>query len=157
MVEDTAAIDRLCEQFLQTINQYAVLEKHMHTYGLEPKLYLAEIHTIVAIGAYENINVTRLARLQGTSKSAVSQAVSKLVKKGFVEKKRSPETDNEVILLLTEKGKQAAAMHEKQHTLLREKLAAVFGAYPPETMSTLSLLATDLQRIWKELLEGQAP
>lgn len=149
-MNDITAIDQLCELFLQTMNQYTMLEKQIHTYDLEPKIYLAEIHTIVAIGTYENINITRLAKLQGTSKSAVSQAVSKLVKKGFIEKKNSPETDNEVVLLLTEKGKQVADMHEKQHILLRKKLVTVFDKYPPEMISTLSSLALDVQKIWRD-------
>lgn len=83
---ENTSIDRLCESFLQTINQYNALEKKTHTYDIDPQIYLSEIHTIVAVGAHEAINVTGLAQLQGTSKSAVSQSISKLVKKGFVEK-----------------------------------------------------------------------
>lgn len=150
---DNLSIDQLCELFLQAINQYSVLEKQTHTYDIEPKIYLAEIHTIVAIGAHENINITDLAKLQGTSKSAVSQAISKLVKKGFIEKKVSPETDNEVILSLTKKGKQVSDMHEKQHILLRAKLVAIFEKYPPETVNILSSLAVDVQKMWCEILE----
>ncbi|WP_195984443.1 MarR family transcriptional regulator [Clostridium sp. D33t1_170424_F3] len=148
---DNLSIDQLCELFLQTINQYTVLEKLTHTYDIEPQIYLAEIHTIVAIETHENINITDLAKLQGISKSAVSQAVSKLVKKGFIEKKVSPDTDNEVVLTLTVKGKQVADLHKKQHSLLSEKLVAIFKKYPPETVNTLSSLAVDLQKMWKEL------
>lgn len=150
---DNLSMDQLCELFLQTINQYSVLEKQTHTYNIEPKIYLAEIHTVVAVGAHENINITDLAKLQGTSKSAVSQVIQKLVKKGFIEKKVSPETDNEVILLLTQKGKRVATMHEKQHALLRAKLAAIFEKYPAEAMDILSSLAVDVQKMWGEILE----
>ena len=74
---ENTSIDKLCELFLQTINQYKVLEKKTHTYDIDPQIHLSEIHTIVAVGAHEAINVTGLAQLQGTSKSAVSQAISK--------------------------------------------------------------------------------
>ncbi|MBD5095023.1 MAG: MarR family transcriptional regulator [Subdoligranulum sp.] len=147
------SIDKLCELFLQTINQYNALEKKTHTYDINPPIYLSEIHTIVAVGAHEAINVTGLAQLQGTSKSAVSQAISKLVKKGFIEKRTSPDTDNEVILLLTEKGKQVFNMHESQHDWLKSQLAAVFEKYPQDTLSVLSGLAIDIQTIWAQLLE----
>lgn len=149
---DNMSIDQLCGLFLQVINQYSVLEKRMHTYEIEPPIYLAEIHTIAAIGTHENINVTDLAKLQGISKSAVSQAISKLVKKGFIEKRVSPDTDNEVSLSLTEKGKQVSDMHEKQHTLLRAELRAILEKYPSETVHILSSLAVDVQKMWKEIL-----
>lgn len=149
---DNLLIDQLCELFLQAINQYSVLEKQTHTYDIEPKIYLAEIHTIVAIGTHENINITDLAKLQGTSKSAVSQAISKLVKKGFIVKEVSPDTDNEVVLSLTEKGIKVTDMHEKQHTLMRKKLAAIFEKYPSETINILSSLAVDVQKMWREML-----
>lgn len=130
-----------------------MLEKQTHTYDLEPKIYLAEIHTIAAIGAHENINITSLAKMQGTSKSAVSQTVSKLVKKGFIDKRSSPETDNEVVLLLTEKGKQVFDMHEKQHTWLRAQLAAIFQKYPQGTIDILSSLTADIQKMWEKIPE----
>lgn len=150
---ENTSIDKLCELFLQTINQYNALEKKTHTYDIDPPIYLSEIHTIAAVGAHEAINVTGLAQLQGTSKSAVSQAISKLVKKGFIEKRSSPDTDNEVILLLTEKGKQVYNMHESQHDWLKSQLAAVFEKYPQDTISVLSGLAADIQVIWAQFLE----
>lgn len=150
---ENTSIDKLCEIFLRTINQYNALEKKTHTYDIDPPVYLSEIHTIVAVGAHEAINVTGLAKLQGTSKSAVSQAISKLVKKGFIEKRTSPDTDNEVILLLTEKGKQVYNMHESRHDWLRSQLAAVFEKYPQDTISVLSGLAADIQTIWAQFLD----
>ena len=150
---ENTSIDKLCELFLQTINQYNALEKKTHTYDIDPPIYLSEIHAIAAVGTHEAINVTGLAQLQSTSKSAVSQAISKLVKKGFIEKRPSPDTDNEVILLLTEKGKQVFNMHESQHDWLKSQLAAVFEKYPQDTISVLSGLAVDIQTIWAQFLE----
>lgn len=144
------SFNQLCELFLQMLNQYRNLEKKAHTYDTEPKIYLAEIHTIAAVGKHEDINVTNLAKLQGTSRSAASQAVSKLVKKGFLEKKISPKTDNEVVLCLTEKGKQVYTVHEQQHIWLKSQLHAVFEKYPQGTIDMLSQLAADVQKIWEQ-------
>ena len=60
---ENTSIDKLCELFLQTINQYNALEKKTHTYDIDPQIYLSEIHTIVAVGAHEAITVTGLAQL----------------------------------------------------------------------------------------------
>lgn len=149
-MNDHIKIDRICDLFLQTINQYGELEKRLHVPGHE--LGLAEIHTIVDIGGHEGQNITALALRQGVSKSAVSQMVSKLVKKGYVLKNTSPETDNEVVLELTAAGKEVHMEHEKQHQGLRKQLAIIFAKYPPKTMDTLAGLATDIQALWKELL-----
>ena len=75
-------MDLICNVFLQTVNQYGQLEKHLHT--ADQELCLSEIHTVAAVGAQEGINITALAKKQGISKSAVSQMVSKLVKKGYI-------------------------------------------------------------------------
>ena len=40
---ENTSIDRLCESFLQTINQYNALEKKTHTYDIDPQIYLSEI------------------------------------------------------------------------------------------------------------------
>lgn len=153
-MNDTSKADYLCELFLQTVNQYLTLEKQIHTYDVTPKIYLAEIHTIIAIYEHKNINITSLAKLQKISRSATSQVVSKLVKKGFVEKNVSSETENEVVLSLTEKGVQVVDMHKKQHAILQGKLIDIFKKYPPETMDIISSLAIDIQDMWKEVLEN---
>jgi DNA-binding MarR family transcriptional regulator len=112
---------------------------------------LAEIHTIVSIGTNKNINITNLAKILGVSKSAVSQTITKLVKKGFVEKHLSPETENEVVLILTEKGQKVFEMHQEQHIWLTSQLETILKKYPQGTINILSSLAVDLQKMWQEL------
>ena len=121
-------MDLICNVFLQTVNQYGQLEKHLHT--ADQELCLSEIHTVAAVGAQEGINITALAKKQGISKSAVSQMVSKLVKKGYIIKKPSPETENEVVLELTQKGEDVRAEHEKQHQWLQEQMCIRDRLYP---------------------------
>lgn len=140
--------DQLCELFLQTINQYGQLERYTHLQGIGFELRLSEIHTIVAINTQDGLNITALAKKQGVSKSAVSQMVSKLVKKGFITKELSPETDNEVVLKLTESGTAVCQEHEQQHKWLRTQLSAVFAKYPSGTVDTLAQIALDLQKMW---------
>ena len=150
-MNERAQIDRLCELFVQTVNRYNRLEKEMHAYGAKQGLHLSETHTIVDIGAHEDLNITKLARIQGVSKSAASQMVSKLVKKGFVQKEFSPETENEVVLSLTESGKKIRQEHEKQHIWLRNHLADILANHPDSTIETLIALAAEIQKLWDSL------
>jgi len=150
-MNETDKIEQLCELYNQMVNQYGKLEKELHYYADGAQLHLSEVHTIVTIGKYDNINITCLAKIQGISKSAVSQMVSKLVKKGFIKKSLSPKTDNEVILCLTELGLKVFQEHEKQHQWLQEQLMNVFKKYPNVTIDVLTKLASEIQELWKNL------
>ena len=146
-------LDQLCECFLQTVHRFAQLEKEMHTYGTGQKLHLSETHTIVDVGNHDNINITGLARLQGVSRSAASQMVSRLVKKGFLRKDLSPKTENEVVLSLTKAGENVWQWHKQQHVWLREKLTAIFAEYPDDTIVQLQSLMGKMQTLWQNLPE----
>lgn len=147
----TDKLDELCDLFNQIVNQYGKFEKEAHTFGVDIPLHLSDTHTIVAIGKHANINVVNLSRLQGISRSAASQMVSKLVKRGLVKKDISPQTDNEVSLTLTERGQEVFSAHERQHLWLKGKLAEIFDKYPEETIDMLMRIGADLQDIWQSL------
>lgn len=78
-------------------------------------MYRAEVHTIDAIGRHAQINITDLSNYLGVTKSAVSQMIDKLTKKGMVNKRVLSKSDTEVALDLTEKGKQVYAGHAAYH------------------------------------------
>lgn len=142
---------RLCQQFLHLVNQYGEMEKAAHTYGGAVPLHLSEVHTIADIGAQSGLNISRLAEKQGVSRSAASQMISKLVKKGFVEKKISPETDNEVVLTLTAAGDAVKKQHEAQHQWLENRLAGLLSTYTPELLQALGGLAAEVEKLWEEM------
>ncbi|MBY2478848.1 MarR family transcriptional regulator [Clostridioides difficile] len=146
-------LEQLCDFFNQIVNQYGQFEKEFHTCEINASLHLSDTHTIVDIGKNPYINITNLSKLQGVSRSAVSQMISKLVKRGFVKKEISPRTDNEVILSLTESGKRIFCIHEKQHEFLQTKLTAIFKKYPENTIDILMELGTEIQDLWKNNLQ----
>ncbi len=71
-----------------------------------------EIKTIQAIGKSNKINIKELGDYFNTSKSAASQIISKLVKKGFVLKEKPIENNKEFKLTLTESGKQVFTIYQ---------------------------------------------
>ncbi|QSZ26566.1 MarR family transcriptional regulator [Aceticella autotrophica] len=149
--KDQTSIEELCELFVHVVNQYNALDKMPYSYGIGQKLHLSEVHTIDAIGKHDNINITKLAQYLNVTKGAVSQMVRKLVNKNLVIKSISPETENEVVLSLTELGKQVYEGHQRFHKNLNKKIASLLAQQPPGTIDILATLSKELQKIWKEI------
>ena len=86
------------------------------------KLSLAELHTLDAIGPYESRTMTETAQILGITVGTLTVAVDRLVKKGFVERKRDAVDKRVVRISLTRDGKLAARMHGKFHKVLAKHI-----------------------------------
>lgn len=116
--------------FEKVINSYIATEKRPHDYGVGFPLYRSEIHTIDTVGRQEKINVTELAQTLGITKSATSQMIDRLVKKGLVVKTVLSKSDTEVALTLTSVGHKVFLAHQKSHQS--------FFTYIKETLDNVS-------------------
>ena len=119
------------------IHKYVQYEKKPQKYCKDIVLTQPEIHTIAIIGDYEGINVTNLAKMRGITKGGASQMVYKLVDKGLVEKKVSPDSDAAVCLFLTELGKKARNEHRKMHETMGTKYEALLNQIPDKTLDSM--------------------
>ena len=115
MNEKMQTIAELMMHFYRVVNKINELEKMPYDFGVGEKLYPSEIHTIQMIGNNSGINVTALAQKLGITKGGVSQMISKLKKRGLINKVRSMDNDKEILLILTSKGQEAFNGHEKFH------------------------------------------
>lgn len=116
--------------FEKVMNSYVATEKRPHDYGVGFSLYRSEIHTIDAVGRDEQVNITELAQMLGVTKSATSQMIDRLVKKGLVDKTILSKSDTEVALTLTTMGQTVFRAHQESHRM--------FFAYIKESLSTVS-------------------
>ena len=82
------------------------------------KLSLAEMHTLDAIGPYDARTMTETAQILGITVGTLTVAIDRLVKKGFVDRKRDEADKRVVRISLTREGKIAARMHGKFHKVL---------------------------------------
>lgn len=146
--------DKIIDTFIRIVNQYKMIDQTPR-YFEKADLFLrmAEIQMIVAIGKNEGINVTKLAKFRGITKGAVSQMIKKLIKKGLVIKKISPETENEVTLRLTKKGKDIFEEQKKFNELLNEKIASILSKTPDEVVTHFMDLSLSLESLFKEIIE----
>lgn len=115
MTSERESFERLLDVFDRTMNAMGKVEGKPRDFGTGKTLHRAEIHTVDAIGANRGINISKLAQKMGVTKGAISQKVSKLVKKGLV-RRASPEDDaREKLLELTELGWTAYHNHSEFH------------------------------------------
>ncbi|WP_026527751.1 MarR family winged helix-turn-helix transcriptional regulator [Butyrivibrio sp. VCD2006] len=127
----------LAWQMERIIHKYSQFEKKPQEYCKNLVLTQPEIHTVAIIGDQEGISVTGLSKVRGITKGGASQMVYKLVDKGLVEKRVSPNSDSELNLYLTKLGKKARAEHRKRHETMGEKFSEIMDGIPQEMQDEL--------------------
>ena len=86
--------------------------------GYFSDLSLAEMHTLDAIGPYDSKTMTETAQILGITVGTLTVSVDRLVRKGYVIRKKD-ESDRRVVRIsLTRDGKLASRMHGKFHKVL---------------------------------------
>ncbi len=121
----------------RTIHKYTQFEKKPQRYCRDLMLTQPEIHTIALIGDQEGINLTKLAGLRGITKGAASQMIYKLVDKDLVKKKISPNSDSEINLFLTKKGKKAREEHRRRHEAMGERFEELLKDIPKDVQQKM--------------------
>lgn len=137
----------------RVIHKYTQWEDKKRTYGTNLPLSKAEIHTIAAVGSHPNINITSLAEHLGITKGAASQMIYKLVDKGVVEKKVSPDSDTEVVLNLTEDGMINYKAHEEYHRQTNDKAMKLLEDMPDSFYQYMLEYFSAFEKVIDENLE----
>ena len=101
-------------QLFRLINKIIFLEKKNIFEYEGVKLFPSEIHVLLSIEDKQSTNATKLANKLGISKSAVSQTISRLEKKGVIIKDKDPYNKNELILSLTSFGEKAFGRYKEK-------------------------------------------
>ncbi|WP_160685122.1 MarR family transcriptional regulator [Clostridium sp. C2-6-12] len=100
---------------VQLFNDVLQIEEQSLKNGVLSELSITEVHTIEAIGMYTERTMSEVAQKLKITVSTLTTAVNKLIKKGYVERKRIEEDRRVVLVKLTKKGKLAYRIHEKFH------------------------------------------
>ena len=105
----------LNELFVQLFNDILQIEEKSFKNGPLSDLSVTELHTIEAIGMYKERTMTEVAQDLKITVGTLTTAINKLIKKGYVDRKRIEEDRRVVLIHLTKKGKLAYRLHEKFH------------------------------------------
>ena len=103
------------ELVVQLFNDVLQIEEQSLRNGILSDISITEIHTIEAIGMYSERTMSEVAQKLKITVSTLTTAINKLIKKGYVERKRTEEDRRVVLVKLTKQGKIAARLHQKFH------------------------------------------
>lgn len=112
MSEKINAINNLLVEIYDDISK---IENYTLRQGEFKDLSITEIHTIEAIGMYGSKIMSEIAERLQITMGTLTTAIDKLIKKGYVERKRSEKDRRIVNVSLTKRGKLAYRIHEKFH------------------------------------------
>lgn len=118
----------LYQKFLSTPREYFPGEK----------LLMREVHVLIKIGFDGIDNVSELANKMGVTNGAVSQYLSKLEKKGFINRIQDTNDKRQFSVVLTEKGKQLYNLHTAEDKQNYKEIEKLFDAFTEEELAVVN-------------------
>lgn len=116
-------LNKLLVQLFNDILQ--IEEKSMNNTEFK-NLSITEIHTIEAIGMEGNRTMGEIAHDLRITLGTLTTAINKLIKKGYVERKRIEEDRRVVLVSLTESGKKVFDVHNVFHKEMIDEIITNF-------------------------------
>mgnify|MGYP001576457187 CR=1 FL=1 len=101
---------------VETFSDILQIEQRALKEGILKDLSITEIHTIDAMGMYKYRTMSEVAQDLKITVGTLTTAINKLLKKGYVDRKRGEEDRRSVMIALTRKGKLAYRIHDKFHS-----------------------------------------
>ncbi len=105
-----------------------------------------DMHVIEAIGMEEPKNMSTVAKALSVTVGTLTIAVNNLVKKGYVERKRSEFDRRVVLVFLSGKGKKAYQHHKKFH---EEMVEAILEGFSQEETEILTKALSNLGEFFR--------
>ena len=110
-------------------------------------LSMTEIHTIEAVGIKDAKTMGEIAHDLRITVGTLSAAITKLIKKGYVERKRTEEDRRVVLVSLTSKGENVYREHQVFH---EEMICAMLSNFSDEEEQVLSKSLEKLNTFFEE-------
>lgn len=139
-------------ELLRVAKKYSRIEELPIRIDDNTEVTTREAHIIQAVGEHELMSVTGLAAYFGITKSAASQMISKLAKKGFLEKEQAPNNNKELQVSLTQTGWEAFNAHEMFHGKDMTDLVDSLSAFSLSQIATISVLLEAIGSVMDERL-----
>ena len=121
------------EMLTETFNSILRIEERSLNNRLTEGLSIAELHTIVAVGLHEVNPMKVVASRLDVTLATLTASMTKLERKGYVQRTRSEVDRRQVLVQLTSKGRKAYRAHYAFH----KKMAGALECLTPEEEAVL--------------------
>jgi len=135
---------------MRIINKHSRIEETPIKLGKNTGLTAKEIHCINAIGQQEGINIKGIGDMLGVTKSAASQMIGRLEKKGFARKEKGPDNDKEILAYLTDLGWKAFDAHKEFHERHLATLADRLNEFPDTQLAVAAAILSVVETVVDE-------
>ena len=132
---------------VQLFNDILHIEENSLKYIDLIDLSMTEIHTIEAVGIKDAKTMGEIAYDLRILVGRLSAAITKLIKKGYVERKRTEEDRRVVLVSLTSKGENVYREHQVFH---EEMICAMLSNFSDEEEQVLSKSLEKLNTFFEE-------
>ncbi len=146
-------IESILRRLMRIINKQRRIEEMPVRIDKDIEVTPTESHTVQTIGERKSVNVTDLAAHFGVTKSAASQIVTKLAKKGFVKKSVSDRSGKELQLTLTELGRRAFEAHERCHGRHLADIVTRLGSFSLSQIAIADVMLDVVEDVINERLK----
>lgn len=140
----------LYQIWMRIINKLNESESVPRYFGIGIPLYPSEIHTIQAVGDNHGENVRTIAAILGITPGAASQVITRLAKRGLIQKVRGKKNEKEVNLELTGEGRIAYQAHETLHEKMYQRIADRIGPLSGDELLLLSRILHAVEGVYDE-------
>ncbi|MBM6724793.1 MarR family winged helix-turn-helix transcriptional regulator [Pseudoflavonifractor phocaeensis] len=124
----------------------------VHRYG-EETLYQSEMHLLQAVGRTPGITMTEIALSASKTKSACSQMVHKLQKRGLLTQVRNSQNNREYKLYLTDRGREIYCTHEKFDEACLNRSYVYLSGFQEQELQTYIAVQKRLNEAFKADIE----
>ena len=139
---------------VQLFNDILQIEKNAMNNTEFKDLSITEIHTIEAIGKEGNRTMGEIANDLRITVGTLTTAINRLIKKGYVERKRIEEDRWVVVVYLTESGKKVFDEHTLFHKEMIDEVAKNFEDYELKVLTkALSKVSEFFEDKYQDLKE----
>ena len=139
---------------VQLFNDILQIEKNDMNNTEFKDLSITEIHTIEAIGKEGNRTMGEIANDLRITVGTLTTAINRLIKKGYVERKRIEEDRRVVVVYLTESGKKVFDEHTLFHKEMIDEVAKNFEDYELKVLTkALSKVSEFFEDKYQDLKE----
>lgn len=135
----------LASQIRVIINQIIFLEKRRNFNFKGITLYPSEIHLMLETKGEQAINATKIADNLRITKGAISQTLSRLEKKGIIEKEKDPYNKNELSIILTPLGKRVYHQYELRYSVINDNFTNMLAYYSKDELEVIKKFISDLE------------